>query len=100
MVAARSPVTFGSHEHSDQEGHMGSETKATGPDLRAGVDANSVGTTLLGHVDDQPVLLVRHGQAIRAVAATCTHYGGPLAEGIVTDGTIHCPWHHACFDLA
>ncbi|HEX5059289.1 MAG TPA: FAD-dependent oxidoreductase, partial [Kofleriaceae bacterium] len=79
---------------------MGSETKASGPDLRAGVDASSVGATLLGHVDDQPVLLVRHGQAIRAVAATCTHYGGPLAEGIVTDGTIHCPWHHACFDLA
>ncbi len=80
---------------------MGSDTPPTGPDLRAGVPTSSIGDSpLIGRVDDQAVLLVRHGQAIRAVAAHCTHYSGPLADGIVVDGTIRCPWHHACFDLA
>lgn len=80
---------------------MGSEPQVSGPDLRSGVAESALGDApLVGHVDDQPVLLVRAGQQIRAVAASCTHYGGPLAEGIVTDGEIRCPWHHACFDLA
>jgi NADPH-dependent 2,4-dienoyl-CoA reductase/sulfur reductase-like enzyme/nitrite reductase/ring-hydroxylating ferredoxin subunit len=52
-------------------------------------------------VSDQndEVLFVRDGETMRAIAAHCSHYHGPLAEGIVVDGTIRCPWHHACFDL-
>jgi NADPH-dependent 2,4-dienoyl-CoA reductase/sulfur reductase-like enzyme/nitrite reductase/ring-hydroxylating ferredoxin subunit len=73
----------------------------SGPDLTVGVSANEVpeGGMLLGHAEGQPVLLVRSGGEVFAVGAHCTHYSGPLAEGIVTDGTIRCPWHHACFDL-
>jgi NADPH-dependent 2,4-dienoyl-CoA reductase/sulfur reductase-like enzyme/nitrite reductase/ring-hydroxylating ferredoxin subunit len=71
-----------------------------GPDLSQGVAAGDFkGETLLGHVGDQEVLLVRSGAEIFGIDAQCSHYHGPLAEGIVADGGIRCPWHHACFDL-
>jgi 3-phenylpropionate/trans-cinnamate dioxygenase ferredoxin reductase subunit len=74
----------------------------TGPDLTAGVPAADIaeGATLLGHADGEAVVLARSGGRLYAVGATCTHYGGPLAEGLVEGGTIRCPWHHAAFDLA
>jgi NADPH-dependent 2,4-dienoyl-CoA reductase/sulfur reductase-like enzyme/nitrite reductase/ring-hydroxylating ferredoxin subunit len=73
-----------------------------GPDLTAGIPATSLqdGVPLLGHVDDDAVIVVRCGSSdVFAIGATCTHYGGPLADGLVVDGTVRCPWHHACFEL-
>lgn len=71
-----------------------------GPDLAQGVaPTDFAGATLLGHVGDQDVLLVRSGSEIFAIDAHCSHYHGPLAEGLVVGDSIRCPWHHACFDL-
>jgi apoptosis-inducing factor 3 len=80
---------------------MSHRSKSTGPDLTLGIaqDELADGSKLLGHVGDEEVLLVRSGSAFFAVGAQCTHYHGPLAEGLVVGGTIRCPWHHACFDL-
>ena len=80
---------------------MGGETKLSGPDLAAGISESEVPADgpLLGQANGESVLLVRNGEEIFAVGATCTHYSGPLGEGLVVDGTMRCPWHHACFDL-
>ncbi|GIQ78987.1 FAD-dependent oxidoreductase [Bradyrhizobium sp. RD5-C2] len=79
---------------------MADQQAPSGPDLTQGVTlADFSGTMLLGHVGDEDVLLVRSGQDIFAIDAHCSHYHGPLAEGLVEGETVHCPWHHACFDV-
>lgn len=47
-----------------------------------------------------PVLLVRKNGNIYAIANTCSHLGGPLAEGeLFDDCTVKCPWHGSVFSL-
>jgi NADPH-dependent 2,4-dienoyl-CoA reductase/sulfur reductase-like enzyme/nitrite reductase/ring-hydroxylating ferredoxin subunit len=71
-----------------------------GPDLSKGVGPSDFsGAMLLGHVGEDEVLLVRSGDEIFAIDAHCSHYHGPLADGVVEGEGIRCPWHHACFDL-
>lgn len=72
-----------------------------GPDLGQGVPLERVpdAGVLAGHVDGVPVLLTRLDDGLHAVGGACTHYGAPLAEGLVAGNQIRCPWHHACFSL-
>ncbi len=77
------------------------DTALTGPDLAAGIAADTIadGASLLGNAHGESVLLVRRAAEYFAVGATCTHWNGPLADGLVVGDTVRCPWHHACFSL-
>jgi NADPH-dependent 2,4-dienoyl-CoA reductase/sulfur reductase-like enzyme/nitrite reductase/ring-hydroxylating ferredoxin subunit len=81
---------------------MGGEgTELAGPDLESGVpiDQISDGGMLAGHARGKPVLLARRGDEWFAIGAACSHYSGPLPEGLMVGDTVRCPWHHACFSL-
>jgi NADPH-dependent 2,4-dienoyl-CoA reductase/sulfur reductase-like enzyme/nitrite reductase/ring-hydroxylating ferredoxin subunit len=80
---------------------MSGEQQLLGPDLGAGIASTELvdGTPLVGHAHGEAVLLVRRGDEIFAIAAHCSHYGGPLGEGLIDGETVRCPWHHACFSL-
>ncbi len=73
----------------------------TGPDLAAGIASHDLaeGAILAGRVGDDDVVLARVDGRCFAIGAKCSHYGGPLAEGILVGETIRCPWHHAAFSL-
>ena len=71
------------------------------PDFRNGFPIRGLGdgSMISGQVDGEELVLARRGDEFFALAAHCTHYGGPLAEGLIVGDTVRCPWHHACFSL-
>jgi apoptosis-inducing factor 3 len=71
------------------------------PDFAQGLATADLveGGMILGQVSGEAVLLARSGGALFAIGAECTHYHGPLAEGVLVADTVRCPWHHACFSL-
>ena len=75
--------------------------KLVGPDFAEGVPIADLaeGGMILGQVAGEAMLLARNGGALFAIGAECTHYHGPLAEGVLVADTVRCPWHHACFSL-
>lgn len=46
-----------------------------------------------------PILLVKRGDRIYALAETCTHLGGPLSEGWLVGDSVVCPWHQSRYAL-
>lgn len=52
-----------------------------------------------GEVDGIPILLVKRGDEIFAMAEKCSHLGGPLSEGEFDGQTVTCPWHYSKFDI-
>ena len=71
------------------------------PDFETGVEVSKVAESglIAGCFRGHPVLLTQHQGRYCALSATCTHLGAPLGEGIVVDGEVHCPWHHARFSV-
>ncbi|HEX3105432.1 MAG TPA: DUF2231 domain-containing protein [Terriglobales bacterium] len=49
--------------------------------------------------DCLPILLVRRGKRVFALAETCSHFSGPLAEGKLVGDSIVCPYHSSRFAL-
>ena len=72
-----------------------------GLDLSQGVDVGRVARAGMveGKVGDEEVVLAGCGSEFVAFGAHCTHYGGPLAQGLIVGDEIRCPLHHACFSL-
>ena len=77
------------------------QAPSKGPDFSTGIAPGDVpdGGMIIGHVGGDAVLLARRGAEWFAIDATCTHYHGPLGDGLVVGDTVRCPWHHACFSL-
>ncbi len=80
---------------------MTETAKTNKPDFRNGFPIRDFGdgSMILGEADGEEVVLARRGDEVFAIGAHCTHYGGPLAEGLIVGDTVRCPWHHACFSL-
>ena len=80
---------------------MSEQTPQATTDLTKGVPAASVpdGGMIAGRVGDADVLVARVGGEFFAVRALCTHYRGPLVDGLLVGDTVRCPLHHACFSL-
>jgi nitrite reductase/ring-hydroxylating ferredoxin subunit len=70
-------------------------------DFSRGIDADRVSEAGMveGKLGDEEMVLTRRGSEFVAIGAHCTHYGGPLAKGLIVGDEIRCPLHHACFSL-
>jgi apoptosis-inducing factor 3 len=80
---------------------MAENKELTGPDFARGISLTELtdGSMVQGHVKGERILVAQRGDNYFAIGAICTHYGAPLATGIIVDDTVRCPWHHACFSL-
>ena len=80
---------------------MDKTSQTNKPDFKAGFPVRDLpdGQMISGQADGEEVALVRRGDEFFAIGAHCTHYGGPLAEGLIVGDAVRCPLHHACFSL-
>lgn len=78
-----------------------SDSAPVGPDFSQGVYASTIPEdgVFAGHVSGEAIIVARTRDGIVALGGACSHYSGPLHEGLRVGDTISCPWHHACFDL-
>lgn len=63
-------------------------------------DELAEGKTFVAKLNNQEIMLLRAGDRIFACGNKCTHYGGPLNEGLIVGTEVICPWHNARFDMA
>ena len=70
--------------------------------IQKALDVSEVpeGTLVRAMLGSEPLVLLREGDRIHALHATCSHAGGPLDRGTLVDGCVQCPWHGSRFRLA
>jgi nitrite reductase/ring-hydroxylating ferredoxin subunit len=64
------------------------------------VPAPALGQATRVAVDGKEIAVFNRGGQLFAIDAKCTHVGGPLEKGPVSDHAVVCPWHASRFDLA
>jgi len=81
---------------------MAEKKGLTGPDLARGISLTELtdGSMLQGHAKGKPILVARRGDGYFAIGAMCTHYGAPLATGIIVDDTRALPLAPRLFQSA
>jgi NADPH-dependent 2,4-dienoyl-CoA reductase/sulfur reductase-like enzyme/nitrite reductase/ring-hydroxylating ferredoxin subunit len=57
------------------------------------------GAPVVVEVEEKKVLLLRSEGRIYACGNECSHYHGPLSDGLVVGHVVTCPWHNARFDI-
>jgi len=68
--------------------------------LGVAVEELEEGQMLAGEFAGEPVVLIRQNGRFCAWSGNCTHLGAPLGEGLLVDGQLRCPWHHARFSVS
>ena len=74
-----------------------------GPDGWAPVlaaDDLAVGSAEVVFAHGDQIAVFRTSEGMRAISNRCSHARGPLADGLVADGLVTCPWHGGRFDLS
>jgi nitrite reductase/ring-hydroxylating ferredoxin subunit len=76
------------------------EWKAALPAERL-VEGRLVGGEIEVDGEREPIVFLKRGERIYALDGRCSHWGGPLAEGELTEGDcVQCPWHGSQFSMA
>jgi apoptosis-inducing factor 3 len=101
MCLAAGCLISGQFPRQQEAAMSGEDTNPDRPDFTQGIPIADLaeGGMIQGRVGSEAVMLARNGGALFAIGAECTHYHGPLAEGLLVADTVRCPWHHACFSL-
>lgn len=63
------------------------------------VNEMPAGTARAFQADGKAIALFNVDGKFCAIDNTCTHRGGPLAEGAVEGDVVTCPWHGAQFKV-
>jgi apoptosis-inducing factor 3 len=66
---------------------MAEEKPLSGPDFEHGIPLAefSDGGMMQGHANGEPILVARRADTFFAIGASCTHYGAPLAKGVLAE---------------